>query len=71
MPRSKGNQEWADVILSTGEEAFIHKPKLISLAVNVAQENIPVSVTAHLNNKGKTEIDNIERMKSVQEARDP
>lgn len=61
VPRSRGNQEWAEVILSTGEQAIAHVPALITLATNIAQENGPVVLTTHANQKGHTEIDSIER----------
>lgn len=63
IPRSRGNQEWAEVILSSGVEIVVRQPQLITLAMNIVQENVPAVITTHRNTKGNEEVDLIERWK--------
>jgi hypothetical protein len=61
IPKSRGNQEWAEVILSTGETVIAREPGSISLATNLAQETSPVIVATRVNGKGKTELEELAR----------
>lgn len=61
IPKSSGNKEWADIILSTGETLIAREPGCITLAVNVAQEPNPVVITTSRNGKGNLEIEEIAR----------
>lgn len=61
IPKSRGTQEWAEVVLSTGETVIAREPGAIALAVNLAQETSPVLVTTRRNGKGNVELDEIAR----------
>lgn len=61
IPKSRGNQEWAEVILSSGETLIARDPGCITLAMNLAQETTPVLVTTSRNGKGNVQIDAIAR----------
>lgn len=61
IPKSKGNQEWSDIILSTGESVIAREHGSITLAMELAQSTDPVLITTHLNSKGHVELDEIAR----------
>lgn len=61
VARSSGQRKWTDVVLSTGEAAFISKPQVIAAAMKHAQESVPVVIRAHVNDKGNMEIDHLEQ----------
>jgi hypothetical protein len=67
IPKSRGNQEWAELVLSTGESIVAREHGAISLAVNLAQSVDPVLITTHKNGKGNTELDEIARWRPVDE----
>lgn len=60
-PKKKGNAEWAELILSNGEEGIVHTPQLLSVAMQYAQDNTPILVTTKVNSKGNTDIEAIEK----------
>lgn len=64
IPKSSGNVEWAEVILSTGETMPAREPGCITLAMEVCQGNTPVKVITSRNGKGNLQIDQIQRWQS-------
>lgn len=64
IPKSRGNQEWSEVVLSTGEEVIAREAGCITLATNVAQSGDPVIVAMSRNGKGKLQLDEIARWKT-------
>lgn len=60
-PKKKGNAEWAELILSNGEQGIVHVPQLLSVAMQYAQDNTPLLVTTKVNSKGNTDIERIEK----------
>lgn len=63
IPKTSGNKEWAEIVLSSGETVIGREPGCISLAVNLAQEATPVVVTTSRNGKGNVQLDEIARWK--------
>lgn len=63
VPHSKGDKHWHEAITSQGESLILqdHQRELIAIALDATQTNTPVIISAHLNGKGKTEIDAINR----------
>ena len=62
-----GKQEWAEIVLSTGETVIAREPGCITLAVALAQEPTPVIVAMRRNGKGNLELDELARWKSDSE----
>lgn len=61
VPRSRGNSEWAEVVLSSGEAVIATDPRAITLCTELAQGTQAVVVTTHMNGKGNPQLDKIER----------
>lgn len=60
-PKTRGNQEWAELLLSTGEMVIAREHGAIDLAVQLAQNGVPVLITTRKNSKGHTELEEIAR----------
>ena len=65
IPKSRGNAEWAEVVLSNGVSIVAREPGAISLATNLAQSTSPVLISTHKNGKGHDELDEIARWRGV------
>ena len=61
VPKSRGNAEWAELWISTGETVFVRDPRAISLCTQIAQEGTAVVLTTHQNGRGNTELDQVQR----------
>lgn len=61
VPKSRGNVEWAELWLSTGETVIVRDPRAISMCMEVAQQGQAVIVSTHTNARGNDELDKIER----------
>jgi hypothetical protein len=69
-PKKRGNVEWSEVTISTGETFPVqsHKHQLVSLCMELAQGTQAVILETHQNDKGKTELDGVRRWPQVVEA---
>lgn len=61
VPKSRGNVEWAEVWLSTGETVIVRDPRAIALCSEVAQQGQAAVLTTHVNGRGNDELDKLER----------
>lgn len=61
IPKTSGNREWAEIVLSSGASIIARDHGAITLAVNLVQEASPVIVTTHRNGKGNEELDELAR----------
>lgn len=62
----KGNREWAEVTIHTGEILIAPGKQLVALLEQIAQEKVPAVLTIVENAKGKQEITKAERWKEPQ-----
>lgn len=55
-PKRKGNVEWADITVDTGEILVARGQQLIALLEQIAQERVPAFLETKATSRGKTEI---------------
>ena len=60
-PKRKGNHEWADVTIHTGEVVIAKGAQMVALLEQIAQEQAPVLLSLKENSKGNQEITDVKR----------